>query len=382
MNDKNSCLGSLKIKDCNSLTFIVRGQLPSSLKRLEIESCEKLEYLWDDRDESCTSVVDEENSNNKRTSLLKYLLVKKCLSLKCLSSSGQLPSKIRTISLYSLPELESIAKSFHNTRSLEEMFISSCKNLKSISEGLHNLNHLRRIVIDGCESIDCFAEEGLPNTNLSELTIKYCKKLKVLPNRFHSVKSLKSLTLCGCQSMRGFPEEGFPTSLTSLKIIGEVKINKPLLEWGLHNLTSLTYLSIWGVPEESFPQQEMEMTFPPSLTHLSIYRFPNLKCLMGEGFRNLNSLEKLSINGSPNLTSFPELSLPSSLSTLWIWHCPEVRSFPEQGLPSSLLNLDIRKCPKLKEECKRDKGKEWSKISHIPCVKIDWKFVYDPEEEE
>ncbi|KAL5756619.1 hypothetical protein ACOSQ2_021365 [Xanthoceras sorbifolium] len=43
MNCKNTCLGSLKVEGCNSPTFIVRGQLPASLKRLEVGSCEKLE---------------------------------------------------------------------------------------------------------------------------------------------------------------------------------------------------------------------------------------------------------------------------------------------------------------------------------------------------
>ncbi|KAK0600734.1 hypothetical protein LWI29_017949 [Acer saccharum] len=65
-------LSKLEIRNCNALTSLPKGivcnsltgQLPSYLKRLEIGSCEKLEYLWDDKEESCTSVVDEENSNN------------------------------------------------------------------------------------------------------------------------------------------------------------------------------------------------------------------------------------------------------------------------------------------------------------------------------
>ncbi|KAK9205514.1 hypothetical protein WN943_015782 [Citrus x changshan-huyou] len=48
--------------------------------------------------------------------------------------------------------------------------------------------------------------------------------------------------------------------------------------------------------------------------------------------------------------------------------CPNLTSFPEVGLPSSLLQLIVSKCPKLKTECKRDKGKEWSKIANIRRV--------------
>ncbi|KAL5735594.1 hypothetical protein ACOSQ2_030382 [Xanthoceras sorbifolium] len=430
MNCKNACLGSLKVAGCNSLTFIVRGQLPSSLKRLEVEECEKLEYLWDDKEENCTSVVDEENSNNTSTSLLEYVEVYKCPSLKCLSSSGQLPEALRhlyvrycsqlsmlssngqlpkalcTLSIENVPMLELIAESFLNNKALENISIWFCANLKTLPEGLHSLCHLQNIKICTCESIECFAEEGLPSTKLIEVEIGYCGKLKA--------NSLRSLTLSGCEKVTiWFPEEGFPTNndvlilkvFTSLTICRDVKIYKPLLEWGLHNLTSLTSLSIWGLPEaESFPQQEMEMMFPPSLTHLHICEFPNLKCLMGESFRNLNSLEKLEIYSCPNFTSFPELALPSSLKTLEIKgcpnfkyfsklglpssiselaisDCPEVKSFPEQGLPSSLLDLCIFNCPKLKEEYKRDNEKEWSKISNIPHVKIDDKYIYDLEED-
>ncbi|KAL5825337.1 hypothetical protein ACOSQ3_021400 [Xanthoceras sorbifolium] len=429
MNCKNACLGSLKVEGCNSLTSIVRGQLPASLKKLEVGRCEKLEYLWDDKEESSTSVVDKVNSNNTSTSLLEYLEVNNCLSLKCLSSSGQLsealqhlyvqccsqlstlsssghlPKMLRTLSIDNVSKLESIAGSFLNNMALEEIKIRFCNNLKTIPEGLHNLCHLQNIKIYDCKSIECFAEDGLPSTKLSKVEIEYCGKLKSLPNRFHSLNSLRRLTLKGCQCMTSFSKKGFPTNLTSLSIGRDVKIYKPLLEWGLHNLTSLSSLSIFGLPEvESFPQQEMEMTFPPSLTHLYISKFPNLKCLMSEGFRNLNSLEKLDIYSCPNFTFFLELALPSSLKTLkinhcpnfkyfsrlglpssiselTIWNCPEVKSFPEQGLPSSLLFLCIWSCPKLKEECKRDKGKEWSKISHIPCVSIDGRYIYDPEEE-
>ncbi|KAH7544560.1 hypothetical protein JRO89_XS15G0185300 [Xanthoceras sorbifolium] len=65
--------------------------------------------------------------------------------------------------------------------------------------------------------------------------------------------------------MTSFPEQGFPTNLISLSIHGDVKIYKPLLEWGLQNLTFLTSLSILGLLEaDSFPQQETEMMWQPS----------------------------------------------------------------------------------------------------------------------
>jgi hypothetical protein len=57
-------------------------------------------------------------------------------------------------------------------------------------------------------------------------------------------------------------------------------------------------------------------------------------------------------------------------------------SFPKDGLPPLLQQLHIANCPLLKEHCKKDQGREWSKISHIPRVQIDGRFIYDPEPEE
>jgi hypothetical protein len=151
-----------------------------------------------------------------------------------------------------------------------------------------------------------------------------------------------------------FSEEDFPANLTSLSI-GNCTFTQDLLEWGLHRLTSLKRLDITGgCPNvESFPEKML----PASLTTLSISRFHNLKYM--------SSLQSL-----------------ASLTTLIIYECENLTSFPEDGLPPSLLELYIDKCPLLKEHCKKDHGREWSKIAHIPCVKIHDRFRFDLESEE
>ncbi|GLT70858.1 hypothetical protein SLA2020_429120 [Shorea laevis] len=57
--------------------------------------------------------------------------------------------------------------------------------------------------------------------------------------------------------------------------------------------------------------------------------------------------------------------------------CEKFTSFPEDGLPPSLQQLHIANCPLLKERCKKDQGREWFKIAHIPRVQIDGRFIYD-----
>jgi hypothetical protein len=299
--------------------------------------------------------------------------------------------------------LESVAKSFHQNSSLEIIHIMSCENLKSLPDG------------------------GLLPCNLRMLWIFGCKKMRALPNCIHSITSLRELKIEKCPGVQSFPGEGFPTNLRSLEI-RDCDITEALLEWGLQKLTSLQHLHFGGGCSHlvSFPEMTLSasltsihiinlpnlkclsskgfrylsslkelnigwceklMSFPddglpPSLTSLHIRNLPNLKCLSSKGFRYLSSLEKLNIGWCEKLMSFPDDGLPPSLLDLHIVCCEMFTSFPKDGLPPLLQQLDIVNCPLLKEHFKKDQGREWPKIAHIPFVLIDHRFIYDPEPEE
>ncbi|MFQ6652210.1 hypothetical protein Gotur_024185 [Gossypium turneri] len=90
------------------------------------------------------------------------------------------------------------------------------------------------------------------------------------------------------------------------------------------------------------------MMLPPSLTHISLFQFENLEFMFSEGFQDLASLKVLEIS-----------------------KCPKLTSLPEKNVLPSLGYLSIYSCPLLQKECSNDKGREWSKISHIPLVRID-----------
>ncbi|TXG46345.1 hypothetical protein EZV62_028158 [Acer yangbiense] len=377
MKQKNVHLERLEINGNHSLSFVTRGQLPSSLKQLELIFCEKLQYVFADAEETCTSSSSSYSENiNDINTFLERLSVLYCPSLTCLSTRDQLPatlryldiqncSKITTLSRGQLPDLlqdlridncqkvESITERFHNSMLLETILIHNCANFESIPEGIHKLSRLREIRISECPSLVCFPEEGLPNTNLRLFDISDCENLKALPR---GMQTLDYLSIWICPSIKSFPEECFHTKLTRLSI-GNLDMYEQLNQWVLPKLTSLTRLDIGEWPDvESF---EIGMMLPTSLTHLFIAHFPKLKYLSSDGFQNLTSLVFLSIHNCPNLISFPKI-----------------------GLPSSLMELRISECPTLQKQCRRDKGREWSKIAHIPCVLIDLKFIYDLEEEE
>uniref|UniRef100_A0A2N9FX34 NB-ARC domain-containing protein n=1 Tax=Fagus sylvatica TaxID=28930 RepID=A0A2N9FX34_FAGSY len=328
-----TCLEDATIVECNSLTFISRGQLPSTLKKLVIGNCEKLQSVVDEAEAPSSSLLmNEENLNtsllerldicdcpslkflSSRGDLpatLKILQIERCSELASLSSSGQLPTALKRLYLWICPKLESVADKLHNNASLESLEIRDCEKLKSLPEGLHKLFHLNELRIIECPSLVSFPDRGLLPTSLRELWIFGCEKLEALPNPIHNLTNLTLLYLKG------------------------VNICKQVFEWGLHRLTSLTYLQIncdGGFPDwQSFPYEEedgkMMMTLPTSLTTLYIRNLPNIVFLSSKGFQNL-----------------------SALQLLWISNCPKLEFLPEKGLPPSLC---IHGCPLLKQHCKK-----------------------------
>ncbi|KAG6672997.1 hypothetical protein I3842_16G087800 [Carya illinoinensis] len=319
----NTCLQSIYIESCDSLTHFARSHLPPTLKRLNIRNCKRVRNLVED---------DDSDTNNNSTfcsgitSLLEELEVVLCPSLESLTSSGELPATLQRLEIYLCPKLESVAKSFHHNSFLRSIYISNCENLQLLN-GIYNLT------------------------------------------------SLQYLGIRNCPSILSFPKEGFPTNLTTL-VIPDIKITQALFDWGLDKFTHLNRLEIGGCQNlVSFP----EMTLPASLTSLHISKFSNLECLSSEGLRKLTSLKDLWIYDCEKLTCFPEDGLPPSLLKLDVSNCQKLMSLPKNGLPPSLQRLAIYRCPLLEECCKKDQRREWR---NIPCVYINHKYIYETETEE
>ncbi|XP_030964707.1 putative disease resistance protein At3g14460 [Quercus lobata] len=380
-----TCLECVTIEECNSLTFISRRQLPPTLKRLKIRSCENLQFLIDEGE--AATLLRKLESIDSNASLLEHLFISDCPSLKCVSLRGdlfaslkhleiwtcskltsllsrdQLPMALKYLKVYNCPKLELLADKLHNNASLEYLKISNCEEIKFLPEGLHKLCHLNEIHIENCCSLVSFPDGGFIPTHLRNLWIIHCEKLEALP-RMHNLTCLQTLFIHDCPSIVSFPDEGFPTNLKELSL-RRVTNCKQVFEWGLHKLTSLRCLSIHAnefQDWQSFPKEEdgkMMMLLPTSLTSLRILNFPNIVLLSSKAFQNLSALEDL-----------------------WISNCPKLASLPEKGLPPSLLQLYIYDCPVLKQRCKKDKEGEWFKINNIPCVEIDYRSIYEMEEEE
>ncbi|XP_031259743.1 putative disease resistance protein RGA1 [Pistacia vera] len=116
LKHSNAHLKYLEVYDCPSLTFIVRGRLPSSLKELSIIRCENLACILDNGEDICTSspssysLVHRDDMDNTSTSLLYKLRMVECHSLTHLSSTDQLPSTLAELSLANCSSLRTLGQ--------------------------------------------------------------------------------------------------------------------------------------------------------------------------------------------------------------------------------------------------------------------------------
>ncbi|KAL9451749.1 hypothetical protein AB3S75_013337 [Citrus x aurantiifolia] len=314
MCDTNSSLEILSIHGCRSLTYIAAVQLPPSLKQLSISECDNIRTLTVEEGIQCSS----SSSRRYTSSLLEDFEIISCPSLTCIFSKNELPA------------------------TLESLFVWSCSKLESIAERLDNNTSLETINIYKCENLVSFPEGGLPCAKLTRLGIYDCERLEALPKGLHNLSCLQELTIIGGALPSLEEDDGLPTNLQSLDIRGNMEICKSMIERGrgFHRFSSLRHLTIGGCDDDtvmvSFPLEDKRLgtalPLPASLTSLSIYKFPNL--------------ERLS-------SSIVDLQ---NLTELYLYDCPKLKYFPEK--------------------CRKDGGQYWDLLTHIPCVKIDWKSVF------
>ncbi|XP_060669776.1 putative disease resistance protein At3g14460 [Ziziphus jujuba] len=331
-----TCLESLVIRNCPSLKSIssANGSLPARFKHLSIRYCPTLQCL----------------SWGKLPDNLRNLEIYDCDNLICLSSSCELPEALESFQIWSCNRLESlkatlpkslksllicncgqlkwITDRFDGNNCLQYIYIKWRKDLGSLPEGLHHLINLGTLIIEKCEKLVSFPQGGLPASNLRMIYV-ICDNMVAYPRGIQNLIFLKRLEISYSEGfIKVLEEVGFPPNLSSLTI-RNLKVCKPLLQWGLHRVTSLRELHLSGeatdmvsFPPEPEEEEEKEeenvddelqgkMMLPNSLTTLNIESFKNLDRLSA-GIQCLTSLQYLSICYCEKLSSFPEGGLPLS----------------------------------------------------------------------
>jgi hypothetical protein len=143
-------------------------------------------------------------------------------------------------------------------------------------------------------------------------------------------------------------------------------------------------LRIGGFSEEmeAFPAGVLNsikhLNLSGSLKYLNIHGWYKLKSVPHQ-LQHLTALESLWIinfDGEEFEEALPEwLANLSSLQSLTIWDCKNLKYMPSSTAIQRLSKLKtlqiLSGCPHLKENCRKENGSEWPKISHIPTIWIE-----------
>ncbi|XP_062008115.1 putative disease resistance protein RGA3 [Rosa rugosa] len=184
-----------------------------------------------------------------------------------------------------------------------------------------------------------------PNSNLESLLIHgYGGSTLYYPNWTSSLINLKSLTFSQNLFCKYVPLSvlGYLGSLETLRFQGMEKVKKVGFEYS--------------------PDHQVIL-------------FPNLKQLE---FSRMREWEEWDHHDENDATSSSPTCFMPRLSTLSIEDCHKLKTLPDflrRRKTPLLQNLIIYRCPILSQSCKDRQCPEWSKISHIPNIRIDRKTV-------
>ncbi|KAL7204514.1 hypothetical protein ACSBR2_017565 [Camellia fascicularis] len=398
-------LKELQIYSCKELTTLWQNEAGLqhsllALQSLKIFDCPQLVSLFEE-DEDVENEGQHQQEGVTSIVRLQYLHIRNCEKLEKLPRGLHTFTSLHQIEIIGCSSLVSFSETCF-LPSLRVLYIDECKALRS----LPGCPSLAFLLIQRCDNLESLSlsEEWVhrPATKLTILTIKKCKKLELV--LFPNLASLEGLAIeswpagGGIVSSYILEKGNFLTNLTYLEIMN-VKIGKPLSEWGLHRFSSLKTLWLAGlsnVSEESeeeeedyysvssFPEEEEEdyysvSSFPEEEEdYCSVSSFPeeeyySVSSFPVDGMLLPTSLTSLWIGNFPNLEKISSsMETIQNLTYLEFSNCPRLASFPEQGgLPPSLLGLHISGCPIMKRRCEKGKGQYWPRIAPIPKVTIE-----------
>uniref|UniRef100_A0A2N9IQY7 Uncharacterized protein n=1 Tax=Fagus sylvatica TaxID=28930 RepID=A0A2N9IQY7_FAGSY len=306
---------------------------------------------------------------------LRLMRCKRCRHLPPLS---QLPS-LESLYILEMEDLEYISErdigeevpaSFFP--SLNLLDISDCPNLKgwwrnaSTPDQQHQHHHslLSFPLLSSLEIVGCPNLISMPLFPNLEKHLSLSECLKPLQQTMEMSSSLPSSSSSPLSKLKTL----------DLECIEDVESLPD--EW-LLNLNSLNSLSIDRCPRLTSLSGVLQRL--TSLEDLTIKRCNEFSPLSdvdddddGMEWKCLNCLRYLEFKGLPKLKSLPAgLQHIATLQHLEISNCPNLMSLPEwMCCLISLEKLIISDCPPLKEKYGRGIGEDWDKIAHIPDIGI------------
>jgi hypothetical protein len=257
---------------------------------------------------------------------------------------------LRSLELIDDPGFEAFPERIGTLKHLRYLDFRNNKKIKRLPKSIFKLQNLQILVTgDGLEELPkdvrhmislkflnlVTQQKRLPEggigclERLQTLFIDECKNLENLCEDMQGLKSLRKLVIVGCDSLISLPRS--IKCLTTLEVLFIINCEK---------LDLIT-------------KEEKEEKIQPLSLSLRIVMFEELLATL----------------------ALPEQLLQGSAESLQIFiikKCPNIREMPECiGNLKKLQNLEITRCPRLSKRCQRGTGEDWSKIKHIPKIKVD-----------
>ncbi|XP_057741926.1 putative disease resistance RPP13-like protein 1 [Arachis stenosperma] len=346
-------LRELTISSCPML----RGDLPihlSSLQSLQIEKCDELSSCLPRAPAITTLSIEGKHLVESVVDAITHTQLTCLTSLRISGCSSHIwfpvnaiPASLQKLGILDCRELEFQMDGQHH--SLQELYIrSSCDSVSSFSL-LDSFPSLVRVEISRCEKMESIvASRSL--SCLRYLFIYNCGSMKSVSTIWMAAPQLERLSLVGCPEI-DLSAPGVPHR--SLRYLDIGYYEKLVSTAAFMNSQFHGLIDLWIKREcecvKCFPK---EGWLPASLESLTLEGMKSVETLECKGLAHLTSLQKLSI-----------------------YHCPKLENMEGEKLPASLKQLSISDSPLLGKRCEMKDPQVWPKISHIPVIQVDGRWI-------
>ena len=308
---------------------------------------------------------------------LKHLHITYCVMLEGLPKGIGTLTRLRRLSMLVIPkdketylDIGDVIK-LKSLQLTDSLHIKDCRNIKNASEvvkiDLKNKEKVFALNIDfgwlgelnsGVEDDIAVLEALEPHQNLARLMISNYMgtSLSPRPRWMLSLINLRQLHLYNCQNCEIIPSFGELPSLEVLNLIGMMSVKKVGVE----------FLGITEKKdkEDSAANREASLN-SPTISFLKLEKL---------SFNLMLQLEKW--EGTTTSTESTSLMIMPSLQRLEFEDCPRLQALPDFLLTKTTLKyLSISESAIVEDYCQKRIGKEWDKISHVPNITVNGKFV-------